>query len=61
MTQSFESLLLDIIHNVNQSATPSELTTALYDAIKRAEDYEEEWINSLYENSSSDGYESFIY
>ncbi len=60
MTQTFQSLLLDIIHNVNQSVTPSELTTALYDAIKRAEEYEEEWINSLYENSC-DGYESFIY
>jgi ribonucleotide reductase beta subunit family protein with ferritin-like domain len=60
MTQTFESLILDIRHAIEQSLTPSELTTALYDAVKRAEDYEEEWINDMYENSE-DGFTNYIY
>ena len=60
MTQTFESLILDIRHAIEQSETPSALTTALYDAVKRAEDYEEEWINDMYENSE-DGFTNYIY
>lgn len=60
MTQTFESLLLDIEHAIKNAETPSALTTALYDAVKRAEDYEDEWINSLYEQSE-DGFTDFIY
>jgi len=60
MTQTFESLILDIRHAIEQSNTPSELTTALYDAVKRAEDYEEEWYKDMYENSE-DGFTNYIY
>ena len=60
MTQTFESLILDIRHAIEQSETPSALTSALYDAVKRAEDYEEEWINDMYKNSE-DGFTNYIY
>lgn len=60
MLQSFEALKLDIEHNVRQSLTPSELTSILQDMLHRAEQYEEEWINDLYERSE-DGFESFTY
>lgn len=59
MLQSFEALKLDIEHNVRQSLTPSELTSILQDMLHRAELYEEEWLNDLYE--TPDGYESFVY
>lgn len=59
MSQSFESLKLEIEHNVRQSLTPSELTSVLKTMLQKAEVYEEQWFNDLYE--SPDGYESFIY
>ena len=59
MSQSFESLLLEIRDSVEQSLTPSQLTSTLMSALKKAEDFEQEWMNSLYE--SNDGYESYIY
>ena len=59
MTQTFESLLLEIRDSIEQSLTPSQLTSNLMSALKKAEDFEQEWMNSLYE--SSDGYESYIY
>lgn len=59
MSQSFESLLLEVRDSIEQSLSPSQLTSTLMSALKKAEEFEEEWINELYENS--DGYESFIY
>jgi hypothetical protein len=60
MLQSFEALKLDIEYNVRQSLTPSELTSILQDMLHRAEMYEEEWRNDLYERSN-DEFELFIY
>jgi hypothetical protein len=59
MTQSFESLLLEVRDSIEQSMTPSQLTSTLMMALKKAEELEEEWINELYENN--DGFQSFIY
>jgi hypothetical protein len=59
MSQSFETLLLEIRDSIEQSMTPSQLTSTLMMALKRAEEFEEEWINELYENN--DGFQSFIY
>lgn len=59
MVQSFEALKLDIEHNIRQSLTPIELTSILQDMLHRAELYEEEWRNDLYEKP--DGFESFTY
>ncbi len=59
MSQTFESLLLEVRDSIEQSMTPSQLTSTLISALKKAEELEEEWINELYENS--DGFESFIY
>ncbi len=58
MSQSFESLLLEIRDSIEQSLSPSQLTSTLTSALKKAEELEEEWINELYE--SNDGYESYI-
>jgi len=60
MTQTFTSLLLDIRHSVEQSLTPTQLTSALADALKKAEEFEEEWINEMYENSD-DRFTDYIY
>jgi hypothetical protein len=59
MSQSFETLLLEVRDSIEQSITPSQLTSTLMMALKRAEEFEEEWINELYENN--DGFQSFIY
>lgn len=59
MSQSFESLLLEIRDSIEQSLSPSQLTSTLMSALKKAEDFEQEWMNELYE--SNDGYESYIY
>ena len=59
MSQSFESLLLEVRDSIEQSMTPSQLTSTLMMALKKAEEFEEEWINELYENN--DGFQSFIY
>jgi hypothetical protein len=59
MLQSFESLLLEVRDSIEQSMTPSQLTSTLMMALKKAEELEEEWINELYENN--DGFQSFIY
>jgi len=59
MSQSFESLLLEVRDSIEQSLTPSQLTSTLMMALKKAEELEEEWINELYENN--DGFQSFIY
>jgi hypothetical protein len=59
MSQSFETLLLEVRDSIEQSMTPSQLTSTLMMALKRAEEFEEEWINELYENN--DGFQSFIY
>ena len=59
MSQSFESLLLEIRDSIEQSMTPSQLTSTLMMALKKAEELEEQWINELYENN--DGFQSFIY
>lgn len=56
---TFESLLLEIKDSIERCATPTQLTSALTSALKNAEQYEDEWINALYE--SNEGYESFIY
>ena len=56
---TFESLLLEIRDSIERCATPTQLTSALASALKNAEQYEDQWINSLYE--SSEGYESIIY
>ena len=45
MSQSFESLLLEIRDSVEQSLSPSQLTSTLMSALKKAEDFEQEWIN----------------
>jgi hypothetical protein len=60
MVQTFESLKLDIEHNIRQSLTPIELTSILQDMLHKAEQYEEKWLNDLYERSNDD-FESFIY
>jgi hypothetical protein len=59
MSQSFESLLLEVRDSIEQSLSPSQLTSNLMSALNKAEEFEEEWINELYENN--DGFESFIY
>jgi hypothetical protein len=59
MSQSFETLLLEVRDSIEQSMTPSQLTSTLMMALKKAEEFEEEWINELYENN--DGFQSFIY
>jgi hypothetical protein len=59
MSQSFETLLLEVRDSIEQSMTPSQLTSTLMMALKKAEELEEEWINELYENN--DGFQSFIY
>jgi hypothetical protein len=59
MSQSFETLLLEVRDSIEQSMTPSQLTSTLMTALKKAEEFEEEWINELYENN--DGFQSFIY
>lgn len=59
MSQSFETLLLEVRDSIEQSMTPSQLISTLMMALKRAEEFEEEWINELYENN--DGFQSFIY
>jgi hypothetical protein len=59
MSQTFESLLLEVRDSIEQSMTPSQLTSTLMMALKKAEELEEEWINELYENN--DGFQSFIY
>jgi hypothetical protein len=59
MSQTFESLLLEVRDSIEQSMSPSQLTSTLMSALKKAEELEEEWINELYENN--DGFQSFIY
>ena len=59
MSQSFESLVLEIRNSIDYSLSPSQLTSNLMSALKKAEEFEQEWKNELYE--SSDGYESYIY
>jgi len=51
--------LLEVRDSIEQSMTPSQLTSTLMMALKKAEELEEEWINELYENN--DGFQSFIY
>ena len=60
MTQTFTSLLVEIRESIEQSLTPTELTTKLADALKIAEAYEEEWINDMYEHSD-DNFRDYIY
>lgn len=60
MSQTFESLILEIQHAIINAQTPTALTSALHDAVSKAEAYEDEWISSLYEQSE-DGFKDFIY
>lgn len=60
MTQSFGSLLVEIQDSLNRVASPTDLTLALSNALQKAENYEEEWINDLYEKSE-DPFKDFIY
>lgn len=57
---SFEQLVLDIQESINQnSASPMQLTSVLKACLKQAEEFEEQWISDLYENT--DGFNNFIY
>jgi hypothetical protein len=58
MTQTFESLVVDIKESIEQCSSPSALTSKLMYALKKAEEFEEEWINELYE---SDCFDAYIY
>jgi hypothetical protein len=60
MSQTFESLLVEIQDSLTRVASPTDLTLALSNALQKAENYEEEWINDLYENSE-DPFRDFIY
>lgn len=60
MTQTFTSLLVEIRESIDQSLTPTDLTIKLADALQRAEAYEEEWINDMYEHSD-DNFRDYIY
>ena len=60
MTQTFESLLVEIQDSLTRVASPTDLTLALSNALQKAEAYEEEWINDLYERSE-DNFKDFIY
>lgn len=59
MTQTFEALVLDIKENIDQCSSPLQLTLLLRDALKNAEEFEEEWINDLYKSFNS--FDDFIY
>jgi hypothetical protein len=58
MTQTFELLVVDIKESIEQCSSPSQLTSLLRDSLKKAEEFEEEWINELYE---SDCFDAYIY
>ena len=60
MTQTFESLLVEIQDSLTRVASPTDLTLALSNALHKAETFEEEWINDLYERSE-DNFKDFIY
>jgi len=60
MSQTFESLLLEIQESLSLLASPTDLTLVLSNALQKAEAYEEEWINELYERSE-DNFKDFIY
>lgn len=60
MSQTFESLMLEIQESLSLVASPTDLTLALSNALQKAETYEEEWINDLYERSD-DYFKDFIY
>lgn len=60
MSQTFESLLLEINESLSLVSSPTDLTLALSNALQKAEAYEEEWINDLYEHSD-DNFKDFIY
>ncbi len=60
MTQTFESLLVEIQDSLTRVASPTDLTLVISDALQKAEAYEEEWINDLYERSE-DNFRDFIY
>lgn len=59
MSQTFEQLLLDIRESIEQASSPTHLTSILANALKKAEDFEEDWINELYEQS--EGFNDYIY
>ena len=59
MTQTFEQLLLDIRESIEQASSPTHLTSILANKLKQAEDFEEDWINELYEQS--EGFDNLIY
>jgi hypothetical protein len=56
MTQTFELLVVDIKESIEQCSSPSQLTSLLRDSLKKAEEFEEQWINELYENDCFDAY-----
>jgi hypothetical protein len=60
MSQTFESLMLEIQESLSLVSSPTDLTLALSNALQKAEAYEEEWINDLYERSE-DPFRDFIY
>lgn len=60
MSQTFESLLLEINESLSLVSSPTHLTLALSNALQKAETFEEEWINELYERSE-DNFKDFIY
>jgi len=60
MSQTFESLMLEIQESLSLVSSPTDLTLALSNALQKAENYEEEWINDLYERSE-DPFRDFIY
>jgi hypothetical protein len=59
-TTTFEQLVLNIQERIiNESTNPTALVSILQDALKQAEDYEENWVASLYEQS--EGFDPYIY
>jgi hypothetical protein len=60
MKKTFEQVVLEIKESIDQSVTPTQLTSVLMMCLKQAEDFEDEWINELYENSE-DGFSSLVY
>jgi hypothetical protein len=52
--------MLEIQESLSLVSSPTDLTLALSNALQKAENYEEEWINDLYEKSE-DPFKDFIY
>lgn len=54
---TFEQLVADTLETVSQNASsPTQLVLALGLALKQAEEYEDKWMNELYEQQDIEFY-----